>query len=202
MKICLSFTLLFLSASCGFIHYMGTKTQVDKTESEIARYLHQNKVDFYDYNLLLKDELSDSLNGKKHALNLWQVEHGSKQATVQLRIYDSIGRLVNAYTGCYGDFKKMNILAEKPFKVFSYLPTNYNLRFPDNLELWKVTESEEREILAKAGEKKYTLVFYWNVWSNYYSKIIFRKLKKYLKEFRMKEDLLIILVNTDRAVAE
>lgn len=196
MKIVFLFTTLLLSSSCSFIHYMGTKEVVDKSKSDIDHYLLQNKVLYSDYNLLLKDELIDSLSTKKHAVNLWQYEHGTKQSTIQLRIYDSVGKLVNAYVQCYGEFKKLNILAEKPFKTFSNIPLA-DLQFNDNLELWSLTESEVQEILTKASEKKYTFVIYWNIWSNYYSRVMLKELRKYLKKYQMKDEVLIILVNTD-----
>lgn len=197
MKIILSvFSLMFVS-SCGFIHYMGTKTTVDKSILEVENYLVKNKIVFQDYNLLIRDELIDSLSSKKHALNLWQFERGVEQSTIQLRIYDSLGNMINGYTQCYGEFKKLNILSEKFFKHFEQLPNNYNLRFKDDIVLWNINEYEQQRILKNANEKKFTIVVYWNIWSNYYSKIILKKLREYLKKFEMKNEVLIILVNTD-----
>ncbi|MNK28051.1 hypothetical protein D3C87_464200 [compost metagenome] len=202
MKIILSVLNVILISSCSFIHYMGTKTTVDKPESEINTYLIKNNFTFYDYNLLLKDELIDSLSIKKQALNLWQFEHGTAQSTIQLRIYDSLGKLVNGYAQCYGDFKKLNILSEKPYRTFSHLPNNFDLRLKNDLILWNITESDQQELLAKASEKKYTLVVYWNMWSNYYSKIILKELRKYLQKYQMKKEVLIILVNTDYSIVK
>jgi hypothetical protein len=202
MKTILVFIGFFITSSCSFLHYMGTKSTVDKSKLEVENYLVKNKVGFQDYNLFIKDELIDSLSSKKHAVNLWQFEHGVEQSTIQLRIYDSLGVLVNGYVQCYGEFKRLNILSEKPFKTFSHLPTNFDLRFRDNLDLWNISESDRQAILVKASKKKFTFVVYWNIWSNYYSKIILKKLKKYLKEFQMKNDVLIILVNTDYSIVK
>lgn len=197
IKIILTVFTLVLISSCGFVHFMGTKDAVDKSKEEVDKYLMKNQVSFYDYNLLLKDEWIDSLSGKKHALNLWQLEHGTKQSTIQLRMYDSLGILVNAYAQCYGEFKKLNILSGKPFKRFSHLPTNFDLRFKDNLDLWNITGSERQEILEKSANQKFTFVVYWNIWSNYYSRVMLKELRKYLKKYEMKDEVLIILVNTD-----
>jgi hypothetical protein len=202
MKILSYLLFLITVTSCSFLHYMGTKSTVDKSKLEVENYLVKNKVGFQDYNLFIKDELIDSLSSKKHAVNLWQFEHGVEQSTIQLRIYDSLGVLVNGYVQCYGEFKRLNILSEKPFKTFSHLPTNFDLRFRDNLDLWNISESDRQAILVKASKKKFTFVVYWNIWSNYYSKIILKKLKKYLKEFQMKNDVLIILVNTDYSIVK
>jgi hypothetical protein len=197
IKIILTVFTLVLISSCGFVHFMGTKDPVDKSKEEVDKYLMKNQVSFYDYNLLLKDEWIDSLSGKKHALNLWQLEHGTKQSTIQLRMYDSLGILVNGYAQCYGEFKKLNILSGKPFKTFSHLPTNFDLRFRDNLDLWNITGSERQEILEKSANQKFTFVVYWNIWSNYYSRVMLKELRKYLKKYEMKDEVLIILVNTD-----
>lgn len=197
MKLIASIFTMVLISSCGFVHYMGTKSTVDKSSLEVNNYLIRNKISFYDYNLFIKDELIDSLSSKKHAVNLWQLEHGTEQSTIQLRIYDSLGVLVNAYVQCYGEFKRLNILSDKPYKKFNHLPTNFELQFNDNLDLWNINESDRQEILAKASQKKYTIVVYWNIWSNYYSKVMLKELRKYLKKYQMKDEVLIILVNTD-----
>lgn len=197
MKAILVFIGFLIISSCSFVHYMGTKNTVDKSKLEVENYLVKNKVAFQDYNLLIKDELIDSLSSKKHAINLWQFEHGVEQSTIQLRIYDSIGVLVNAYVQCYGEFKRLNILSEKPFKTFSHLPTNYDLRFEDNFDLWNINDSNRQEILVKASKKKFTFVVYWNIWSNYYSRVMLKELKNYLRKFEMKDEVLTILVNTD-----
>lgn len=202
MKAILLFIGFLIISSCSFVHYMGTKTTIDKSKLEVENYLVKNKVAFQDYNLFIKDELIDSLSIKKHAVNLWQLEHGVEQSTIQLRIYDSLGKLVNGYVQCYGEFKKLNILSEKPFKSFSHLPTNFDLQFKDNFDLWNITDSDQQEILAEAGRKKFTFVVYWNIWSNYYSKIMLKKLREYLKKFEMKNEVLIILVNTDYSKAK
>lgn len=202
MKIIWGIFGLMIISSCGFVHFMGTKATVDQSKPEVANYLIENNLDCYDYNLLFKDELIDSLSIKKYALNLWQLEYGTTQSTIQLRIYDSLGKLVNGYAQCYGEFKKLNILSEKPFKTFSHLPTNFDLRFKDDIDLWDISESDRQEIFVKANEKKYTLVIYWNIWSNYYSKVMLKELRKYLQKFQMKKEVLIILVNTDYSIVK
>ena len=202
MKILLIVFSSLSISSCSFVHYMGTKSTVDKSTLEIDNYLTTNKIDYYDYNLLLKDEMIDSLSSKRHAVNLWQLEYGTTQSTIQLRIYDSLGELVNAYVQCYGEFKRLNILSEKPFKTFSHLPTNFDLRFRDNLDLWNISEVDRQEILVKTSSKKFTFVVYWNVWSNYYSRVMLKELKNYLRKFDMKNEVLIILVNTDYSIVK
>ncbi|AEA44236.1 hypothetical protein [Fluviicola taffensis] len=192
-------TLLYLTtiSSCGLIHYMGTKPFMDKTRYEVETYLAKNNIIYYDHSILMKDELIDSLSAKKHALDLYKLEKGTMQSQMQLRIYDSLGKLINGYCQCYGDMNRLNILSEKGFKKFEHLPTNYELKFKDNLSLWNINESEEQRILLGAQEKKYTIVIYWNIWSNHYSKIMLKKLKEYLLKFEMKNEVLIILVNDD-----
>lgn len=191
----LSFVLFF--QSCGFIHFMGTKQIEDKTEQEVDAYL--NKIDFndYDYSFLLPKQRFDSLGKKRHVLDLWKYEHQSQQSTIQIRIYGQEGEFLNGYAQCYGDMKKVNILSEVDFKNYKQFPNNTELIFKDELLLWELEDTIESNILDVQKNRKYTFVIYWNVWSNYYSKIIFKKLDKYLKNYNNRNDSLIILVNTD-----
>ena len=81
--------------------------------------------------------------------------------------------------------------------MFQRLPNNYSLLFENELSLLNIQEKVKDEIKLKSSQKTFTIVIYWNIWSNYFSKIIFQKLKKYLKRYEMYDDVLIILINTD-----
>ncbi len=183
--------------SCSFIHFMGTKDPVDKSESEIANYLQQEGFEFHDYSFQLPKENIDSLGVKNHVLDVWKFERGTEQSTIQLRIYDSTGHLINGYAQCYGEMNRINILSEKEFKKFTQFPNNYALVFSDEPKIWNLSFAQQQIIQNKSAEKKYTFVIYWNIWSNHYSKVIFKNLKKYLNKYDMRENSLIIFVNTD-----
>lgn len=188
---------IFSFQSCTFIRYMNTKEIVNKNESEIAKYLESNKIDFYDYSFVFSGINIDSLSNENHVLDLWKYERGTEQSTIQIRVYNSSGNLINGYTQCYGNLNSINILSEKNTKIFQRLPNNYSLLFENELSLLNIQEKVKDEIKLKSSQKTFTIVIYWNIWSNHFSKIIFQKLKKYLKRYEMYDDVLIILINTD-----
>mgnify|MGYP003618252313 FL=1 len=189
---------IFSFQSCTFIRYMNTKEIVNKNESEIAKYLESNKIDFYDYSFVFSGINNiDSLSNENHVLDLWKYERGTEQSTIQIRVYNSSGNLINGYTQCYGNLNSINILSEKNTKIFQRLPNNYSLLFENELSLLNIQEKVKDEIKLKSSQKTFTIVIYWNIWSNHFSKIIFQKLKKYLKRYEMYDDVLIILINTD-----
>lgn len=199
MKKLLLFSLnfMFLFQSCSFIHFMGTKQIEDKSEQEVQLYLKSIDFENYDYSFLFPKHNFDSLGVKRHVLDLWKYEHQGKQLTIQIRIYDSEGKFLNGYTPCYGDMKKVNILADKEFKEYKQFPNNFDLVFEDELLLWDLSKDTYSKILKINKNKKYAIVIYWNIWSNYYSRVIFKNLEKYFNKFNNREDCLIILVNTD-----
>ncbi len=183
-----------LMTSCGFFHFVGTKDEVAKSELEILDYAKKNKFVF-DEHFVLYSDVRDSFSNKTHALDLWKLERNKEQSFIQLRIYDSFGNLVNGYAQCYGELNRVNILAEKDFRTMVQFPNNFDLKFADNLKLF--TASSEELMLKESQGKKYTMVIYWNIWSNYYSRIMFRKLGQYLKKYKMRDQIYIISVNTD-----
>lgn len=199
MKINFAIFLLCTSllSSCTFIRFMNTKAIVNKTENEIISYLKDNNFSFYDYSFLLPMNNIDSLSQKNHALDLWKLENQIEQSTIQIRVYDSLGHLINGYLQCYGNMNKLNILSEKETKQFEWLPNNYSLMFSNELQLLNLSKEVEDDILLKNFQRRYTFVVYWNIWSNYFSKIMFVNLNKYLSKYQMKDNSLIIFVNTD-----
>lgn len=191
--------LLFSLNACGFIHFMATKPVGDRDKAVIQEYLHKNKFTAFDYNFQAIDTLIDSLDAAKHALDTWKTEHGTPQSKIQFRVYDSIGDLINGYTQCYGDFKKLNMVKTKEFSHFPWLPNNYNLRFEDDPELWDISNAQKQELLS-SNHHKYTIVIYWNIWSNYYSRIMLKELNKHFERYKDKDLYRVILVNTDRDI--
>jgi hypothetical protein len=177
---------------------MNTREIITKSEHEIINYLENNKISYYDYSFQLPVNNIDSLfSSINHALDLWKLERQTEQSTIQIRVYDSLGCLINGYTQCYGNMNRLNIFSEKETKQFEWLPNNYSLKFENELQLLNISKEMKDNILLKNSEKKYTFVIYWNIWSNYLSRIIFINLKKYLVKYQMQESSLIILVNTD-----
>jgi hypothetical protein len=176
---------------------MGTKGVADKSETDVNDYLKDNGFLFYDFSFLLPKENIDSLSFINHTLDLWKYEKEVKQSTIQIRVYDSIGRLINGYAQCYGEMNKVNILSEEKFKYFKQFPNNYSLIFFNELNIWGIPVSQQSLIKEQSSRKRYTFVIYYNIWSNYYSKVMFRNLRKYLNKYGMRGNSLIIFINTD-----
>ncbi len=191
------FIFVILIQSCTFIHYLNTKEITDRNEEEITHYLKSNKFDFYDYSFVLHEISIDSLSTKNHVLDLWKHQKQMEQSTIQIRVYNSSGNLINGYTQCYGNINRINILSQKETKRFNQFPNNYSLVFKNELSLLNISEKTKDEIKLKNRQRTYTIVVYWNIWSNYFSKITLRKVKQYLKNFEMQDEVLIILINTD-----
>ncbi len=197
MRIIYLLLIILIVQSCTFIHYINTKEITPKNEQEISKYLKSNNIDFYDYSFILSEINIDSLSNKIHALDLWKYKNHYEQSTIQIRVYNSSGNLVNGYTQCYGNINKINILSQKETKKFKQFPNNYSLLFENELSLLNISEEIKNEIKLKSNQKTYTIVVYWNIWSNYFSKITLQKVKQYLKEFKLKDEVLTILINTD-----
>lgn len=117
---------------------MNTKEIVNKNECEIAQYLESNKIDFDDYSFVLYGISIDSLSNENHVLDLWKYERKTQQSTIQIRVYNSFGNLINGYTQCYGDLNYVNILSEKNTKMFQRFPNNYSLLFGNELSLLNI----------------------------------------------------------------
>lgn len=197
LKILSYFGLVCITASCSFFRYMNTSSPTNEKLDDIEKYFNQNQIDFYDYSFLLIDSLIDSLSTPKHAINTWKLERGTTESVIQLKVYDSTGQLINGYSQCFGEFSKLNILKKKDLVYFNYLPINYNLKLEDEFKLIEISEQEIDDIQKTNRNSKYTMVVYWNIWSNYYSKVIFKELKRYLKEYESEDfPVMVIIVNT------
>jgi len=176
---------------------MNTKEKVDKTNSEISSYLDDINFNTFNYSILMKSNFLEELGKEEHVLDLYKKERNIEQSTMQIRVYDTNGNLITGYTQCYGNLNRIDILEKKEFVKYERFPNNYKLRFEDEFELFNITSDEKNKIIRESSNKN-KIVIYWNIWSNYYSKIMLKKAKKYVREFdpEMKETF-ILLVNDD-----
>jgi hypothetical protein len=158
-------------------------------------YFKRHKINYFDYSFFFVDSLADSLSTHKYALNTWKLENRTNASPIQLRVYDSRGKLINGYSQCFGNFKKLNILKDTNLVYYNHLPINNKLNFDDDLFFIKAPDSIKEKLNENCGYYKYTIVFYWNIWSNYYSKVIFKELKNF-KDKINEEKIRIILINT------
>lgn len=197
IKIIIFLFITLSVSSCGFIHYMGTKERVEKGDDEIKTYLDKENFRTYNYSLKMKPYFLDKLAEKEHALDLYKLERNTEQSTMQIRVFDSNGELITGYTQCYGNLNWINILRKKCFVKRDKFYNNYELKFEDEFDLYEITEEEKNKIL-KESEGKNRIVIYWNIWSNYYSRIMLKKTRKYIKKFDPEmKNTFVILVNND-----
>ncbi len=191
------FMILPILHSCHFIHFMATKEPGDESEKQVVTYLEKHRFHFADYNLFLTDSLRPLFSDSLHALDRWKFDNGKRQAEIQIQVYDSTGNLVNGYGLCYGYYERLDILATKELRFFPQLPTNYRLKLANQPVLWEISDGQKEAILKEAPQNKYTFVVYWNIWSNHYSEVILKSVRKYLKKYESDAfKVLVILVNT------
>lgn len=168
----------------------------DETIEEINEYLIENKFQSHQYSFMLVDSLSYLLSIERHALNTYKLENGGKPSAIQLRIYDNNDNFFNGYAQCYGPLKKLNILDSNPPRIIPHLPNNQNLKFEHEFELWEIDETTKQKIIAESKTHTYTFVLYWNIWTNYYSKVVFKEIEKYIEKHQAEDfSILYIIVN-------
>src|SRR5690625_421383 len=195
----LLFLLLLTMMSCQLIHLVQTKERRDENFFEINAYFLKNDISSFDYSFLFIDSLDALYHTKKTMLNTWKLERGGRASAVELKIYNSEGTLVNAYSQCFGPFKKLNILDSYPPRIISHLPINYDLRFVDELEFWDIDYELKNQLISESKESAYIFVMYWNIWSNHFSKVVLKAIEDYLEKYETEDNrFLYILVNNAR----
>jgi len=175
---------------------MQTDFPKNESNEEIDKYLIENKFQSHQYSFLLIDSLSYLLSTERHSLNTYKLENGGKSSAIQLRIYDDKGDFYNGYEQCYGSLKRLNILDSNPPRIIPRFPNNQNLKFEHEFELWEIDDAIKRKIIAESKTHTYTFVLYWNIWSNYYSKVLFKEIAKYIEKHQTDDfSILFIIVN-------
>lgn len=198
----LSVFLLFLLSGCQIVYlvyYIQVGESHDDSLSEINEYLDKNKFSTYDYSFKLIDSLGYLLHTEKHMVNTWKLERGGRASAVELKIYNPEGDLANAYSQCFGPFKKLNILDSYPPRIIPHLPINYDLKFEDELDLWDIDNEMKNRIIAESQESTYVFVMYWNIWTKHFSKVVLKELESYMATHDPdRTKFLYILVNNAR----
>ena len=198
----MGFSGLLSLNSCGFVRLLGTTDQLDETEQEATEYLKSNGYS-YDYAFMMTDSLWYLLNSDSLVLNLYKHARGVNASPIQLRVFDRNGKFVTAYSQCYAGFKQRNILETYPPKVFDWWPSNPNLIFSNELKIMDINDAEKSILLDRIHKYDYTMVLYWNIWSNYFSKVVLKEASKYREEHNSNgESVQLILVNTAITMSE
>lgn len=186
---------LFLN-SCSYIHLLGTKKPEDESKEQVNTYLKKHRFTFADHSVLVNDSLRDSLFTPLHGLDTWKLERKLPQSAMHIRIYDSEGKFVNGYAQCYGPYRHLPILKTKDFQFFKQFPNNTKLKFSDEPTLWNISASQKEQINHAVSKNNYTIVVYWTIWSNHFSKVMLKAVKSYVKRYESADfQVQVILVN-------
>jgi len=180
-------------SSCQLIHFLSVNDKKPESRKEYQAYLLANGYDTINSFQLLRNYY-DSINTLPYTLNLYKLNYNTKASPIQIRVYDSTGKFTNGYEQCFGELKKTHILDSFPLKKITHFPINYNLLLINDIKLFSHNLIEQREILNKASDKKYTLIVFYSQWAGYYSTNTLKLLKKHLK-YNL-NNVLLIKVNT------
>ncbi len=195
----LSIFLLLMMTGCQLVYYLQVNERHDDNLSEIKEYLDKNQISSFDYSLKLIDSLGYLMHTEKHMVNTWKLERGGEASAVELKIYNSEGTLINAYSQCFGPFKKLNILDSYPPRTIPHLPINYELEFTDELKLWDIDYEMKNQLVAESKESTYIFVMYWNIWTKQFTRVVLKALESYMTTYDPdRTKFLYILVNNAR----
>ena len=195
----LSVFLLLMMTGCQLVYYLQVNERHDDNLSEIKEYLDKNQISSFDYSLKLIDSLGYLMHTEKHMVNTWKLERGGEASAVELKIYNPGGALINAYSQCFGPFKKLNILDSYPPRTIPHLPINYDLKFTDELKLWDIDNEMKNQLVAESKESTYIFVMYWNIWTKQFTRVVLKALESYMTTYDPdRTKFLYILVNNAR----
>lgn len=175
---------------------IATTKQQNESDEEIAAFLGKHKIN-YDYSFDMVDSLWRALSTDTLGLELNKIEAGQSASPMQVRVYDQNGDFLTGHAQCFGDFKKLNILDSYPPRIIERLPINRDLKFHYELFMMNTTTQTKSILLVETPEFDYTIVVYWNIWSNYYSKVILEAASDYtIHQNEAGHHIRLILINS------
>lgn len=66
-----------------------------------------------------------------------------------------------------------------------------------------IDEAQKLKLLAECEKYDYTMVLYWNIWSNYFSRVVLDAASEYrLKHNSNNESVQVILINTATTMSD
>lgn len=181
--------ICLLFYSCGFIRLLNTSEEKDENSYEIDNFLKKHNY-LYDFSFQSIDSLNYLKKSETYKINLMN----NKVEYIQLRVFDSIGRLYTGFSQCMGDFNKKVIIDSFPPKKNTYPFLNNNLNFQNELKLIDASESVKNEVREISSKTSYTFVVYYTIWTNYFSKHVLKEVSKIKAKY--KNSVLILFVNT------
>jgi len=187
MKI--SIAILFLISSCQIIHLLNTKNPNNESAEEVNQFLKRKKI-LFNENLFLNDSLIELRKTKKYLLS----DSNNIASYIEVRVFDSIGNLYTAFSQCYNDFKDKKFIYGMPINKNNYPFFNKNLKFENEILLTDITDIEKKRVILESQKYKYSIVVYWNIWTNHFSKKVLKDLSKLKQEY--KNEIYLVLCNS------
>lgn len=177
MKYILIFIPLIALYSCDIMRLLNTSKQKDETTEEISVFLNKHKF-IYDYSFSNIDSTSNLLTDSIYKLD----KKSAIYSFIQLRIYDTSGKLYSGYSQCMGNFNSRKFIDSLPPLKNSYPYLNSELEFKDELNLISISPETKMQVLQEYQRYDYIFVVYWTIWTNYFSKHVLREVSKIKSE--------------------
>ena len=168
---------------------MNTYEQKDESTEEMNAFLSKRKYHF-DYSFRNIDSTALLLADETYRINDSNVNY----SYIQMRIYDSIGEFYSGYSHCMGSFNKRKFIDSFPPSKNTYPFLNTDLNFENELDLIHMDSLTPSDVLEKSKKNDYTIVVYWTMWTNYFSKHVLHEVSK-IKE-KYPDEVFVMLVNT------
>ncbi len=190
-----TFSCLFLLMNSCIILYpfYGIKKKTDETIEVQKEYLLDKGFDTL--NLYRKScAYADSLSHKKYALNTYKIAHNGRAAAVQIRMYDTTGKLLYGWEQCFGNAEKLAIFDSVPMKGRPWLPVNFNLSLETDLNLFDIDANEKQRLIEESKNHDYTIILMWAAWTGRFNSQAFKLLYEYIERNNL--DLYLLKLNT------
>ena len=147
------------------------------------------------YSYRIKTLYMDSLKTDRYNLSTLEWKGKKKASAVQMRMYEGNGKFHYGWQMCFGDLKKAQVLDSFPLKKTPFPDMNMQLSLQRDLNLFEMSEAEKLQILREATNKQYVITVFWTGWTGWFAKDAFRKLKRYLRKYHQKENVLVLKLN-------
>jgi len=193
------FLLLFLN-SCyrqvpNLIRLANTDKPQNETEIKINAYLNENNI-HYDYSILANDTCLGLLSTKELAINKYKLQNGTNASPIQFRVYDSAKNFVTAYSQCFGSYNFFKPLKNYPPDKIDFLVKDIDIDLNNEFKVWDIDSLSLNKMIKDISNSELTIIVYWNIWSNYFSKVMLKDISKYKEKHGDK--LCVILINSGK----
>lgn len=137
------------------------------------------------------------LSTKELAINKHKLQKGTGASLIQFRVYDSAKNFVTAYSQCFGPYNLFEPLKNYPPNKIDFLVRDsIVIDLNNEFKVWDIDSLSLDKMKKDISAADLTIIAYWNVWSNYFSKVMLKDISKYKEKHGDK--LCVILVNSGK----